>query len=125
MTLTDAMSITFRHGFGSTDCALPYEWLINNRVKVGGVIVTTDSETGSSYHRGQRHPAQALKAYRTQFVHDCRSIVVGMTSNDFTIADPEDSGMMDVVGFDANAPGVMADFLRGDPVEAPAAEEEE
>ena len=30
----------------------------------------------------------------------------------FTIADPQDPGMLDVVGFDAAAPQVMADFSR-------------
>lgn len=39
-------------------------------------------------------------------------IVVGMATNGFTIADPNDAGMMDVVGFDAAAPTVMADFVR-------------
>ena len=36
------------------------------------------------------------------------------------IADPSDAGSMDVVGFDASAPAVMADFVRG-PRERPAA----
>ena len=40
-------------------------------------------------------------------------IVVGMLANPFTIADPTDAGMMDVVGFDTAAPAVMADFARG------------
>jgi 60 kDa SS-A/Ro ribonucleoprotein len=35
-----------------------------------------------------------------------------MTSTDFTIADPKDAGMMDVVGFDTTAPSVIADFAR-------------
>ena len=39
-------------------------------------------------------------------------IVVGMLSNRFTVADPTDAGMLDVVGFDTNAPQVMADFAR-------------
>ena len=39
-------------------------------------------------------------------------IVVGMTSTGFSIADPNDAGMLDVVGFDAAAPAVMADFAR-------------
>jgi 60 kDa SS-A/Ro ribonucleoprotein len=39
--------------------------------------------------------------------------VVGMTATEFTIADPSDAGMLDVVGFDAAAPAVMADFSRG------------
>lgn len=31
----------------------------------------------------------------------------------FTIADPDDPGMLDVVGFDTAAPTVIADFSRG------------
>jgi len=57
--------------------------------------------------------AQApLRAYREQFVPDAKAVVVGMTSNGFTVADPNDRGMLDVVGFDATAPAVIADFIR-------------
>jgi len=37
-----------------------------------------------------------------------------MTSNGFTIADPNDAGMMDVVGFDSAAPQVISNFARGE-----------
>lgn len=120
MTLQEAMTEAWQHGFGSTDCSIPYEWLINNRIKVGGVVVTTDSETGSASYsslsgRGaQRHPFQALQSYRSQFVPDCRNVVMGMTASDFTINSPDDRFGMDVVGFDANVPGVVADFIRGE-----------
>jgi 60 kDa SS-A/Ro ribonucleoprotein len=40
-------------------------------------------------------------------------VVVGMTSNGFTIADPDDAGMLDVVGFDTATPAVIADFATG------------
>jgi 60 kDa SS-A/Ro ribonucleoprotein len=33
-----------------------------------------------------------------------------MVSNGFTIADPNDSGMLDVVGFDTATPSIIADF---------------
>jgi 60 kDa SS-A/Ro ribonucleoprotein len=36
-----------------------------------------------------------------------------MASNGFSIADPADPGMLDVVGFDASAPQVMASFAAG------------
>jgi 60 kDa SS-A/Ro ribonucleoprotein len=36
-----------------------------------------------------------------------------MVSNGFSIADPHDAGMLDVVGFDSAAPAVIADFARG------------
>jgi 60 kDa SS-A/Ro ribonucleoprotein len=40
-------------------------------------------------------------------------VVVGMVSNGFTIADPTDPGMLDVVGFDASAPNTISDFSAG------------
>ena len=40
-------------------------------------------------------------------------VVVGLVSNGFSIADPDDAGMLDVVGFDTAAPALIADFLRG------------
>ena len=43
-----------------------------------------------------------------------RLIVVGMVANRFTIADPDDPGMLDVVGFDASTPEVIGGFARGD-----------
>ena len=39
--------------------------------------------------------------------------IVGMTSNGFTLADPNDRGMLGVVGFDTTVPAVIAGFVRG------------
>jgi 60 kDa SS-A/Ro ribonucleoprotein len=36
-----------------------------------------------------------------------------MVSNRFSIADPEDAGMLDVVGFDIATPDVIAGFAAG------------
>jgi len=38
-------------------------------------------------------------------------VVVAMTSNGFSIADPDDAGMLDVVGFDTATPNVVSDFI--------------
>lgn len=94
---------------GGTDCALPMLWAARNKVSVAGFITYTDSETWA----GNIHPAQALRQYRSEFVGDAKAVVVGMTSNGFTLADPNDRGMLDVVGFDTSAPAVIADFVRG------------
>lgn len=36
-----------------------------------------------------------------------------MASNSFTIADPNDPGMLDIVGFDSAAPEVISNFALG------------
>ncbi|MBM6978326.1 MAG: hypothetical protein I3J03_01215, partial [Actinomyces succiniciruminis] len=42
-----------------------------------------------------------------------RLVVVGMTSTGFSIADPDDAGMLDVVGFDTAVPSLITEFSRG------------
>ena len=71
-------------------------------------ITYTDSETWA----GNIHPALALRQYRDSFVGDAKAVVVGMTSNGFTLTDPNDHGMLDVVGFDTSVPAVVADFVQ-------------
>lgn len=95
--------------FGGTDCALPMIWAKRNRVEVDTFVIYTDNETWA----GDVHPFQALRDYRQAMGRPARLVVVGMTSTGFSIADPTDPGMLDVVGFDAAAPQVMADFTRG------------
>lgn len=93
---------------GGTDCALPMIWAKENKVDVDTFVLYTDSETWA----GNIHPSQALREYRQSTGIAAKSVVVGMVSNGFTIADPNDAGMFDVVGFDTSAPQLMADFAR-------------
>ena len=74
-------------------------------------VVYTDNETWA----GAIHPVEALRRYRARTGIPAKLVVVGMTSTGFSIADPANGGMLDVVGFDAAAPAVVADFLRGGP----------
>lgn len=107
MRLDDAMNRTRGIAFGGTDCALPMVHAAKNRIPVDVFVVYTDNETWF----GNIHPSQALKQYRQQMSIDAKLVVVGMTATDFTIADPKDRGMLDVVGFDASVPEVMASFV--------------
>jgi 60 kDa SS-A/Ro ribonucleoprotein len=95
---------------GGTDCSLPMVWARRNELRVSAFVTYTDSETWA----GKIHPAQALRQYRNEFVGDAKAVVVGMTSNGFTLADPNDRGMLDVVGFDTSAPAVISDFVRAE-----------
>jgi 60 kDa SS-A/Ro ribonucleoprotein len=94
--------------FAGTDCALPMVHALEHKLPVDVFVVYTDSETWF----GKIHPAQALRRYRERMGIPAKLIVVGMVANQFSIADPEDAGMLDVVGFDSASPAVMADFAR-------------
>ena len=61
---------------------------------------------------GQDSPVQALREYREKTDIAAKLVVVGMVSNGFSIAVPEDAGMLDVVGFDTPTPALVADFIR-------------
>jgi 60 kDa SS-A/Ro ribonucleoprotein len=94
--------------FGSTNIALPMDHALKNKILVDTFVVITDNEvnTGS-------HPHNALKRYRQQMNPEARLVVMGMTATNVTVADPLDRGMLDVVGFDSNAPKVVSDFAAG------------
>lgn len=113
MSLDQAMKATRDLQFGNTNCALPFHWALTKGVKgplaIDGFAVYTDSETNSNTER----PEFALQRYRQATGIQARLAVVAFTSNGFTIADPADAGMLDVVGFDSSAPAVIADFFRG------------
>ncbi len=107
--LTEILAQTSALPMGGTDCALPMIHALKHDWKIDTFIIYTDNETWA----GAIHPVQALREYREKTGVAARLIVVGLTATGFSIADPNDAGMLDVVGFDASAPAVMADFSRG------------
>lgn len=108
MRLDDAVRAVSDLPFGATDCAQPMLYALARGLSVDAFVVYTDSETWA----GAIHPVQALRQYRERTGIAARLVVVGLVSNGFSIADPADAGMLDVVGFDAAAPAVIADFIR-------------
>ena len=104
--LDDVLKTVSGLPFSGTDCALPMVWALKNRVAADVFVVYTDSETWA----GGIQPVQALRQYREGMGIAAKLIVVGMAANSFTIADPNDAGMLDVVGFDTSTPTVMSDF---------------
>jgi 60 kDa SS-A/Ro ribonucleoprotein len=106
--LDEVVAAIDRLPFGGTDCAQPMLWAQKHRVDVDTFVIYTDNETWA----GSVHPAQALRAYRDARGIPAKLVVVGMTSSGFSIADPDDAGMLDVVGFDASSAPVIADFAR-------------
>ena len=110
MRLEEVERALSKFNFGATDCALPMVWAEQQEKKFDVFIVYTDSET---WFR-EIHPSEALKQYRkSSGIPDAKLIVVGMAANSFTIADPEDAGMIDIAGFDSAAPEAIRNFILG------------
>jgi 60 kDa SS-A/Ro ribonucleoprotein len=108
-SFADAMRKVSNRNFGGTDAAAAIKYANQKGIQVDTFVVITDNETWG----GSQKPFQALKQYRQKTGIDARLAVLGVASTDFTIADPTDRGMMDFVGFDANAPKALADFSAG------------
>jgi 60 kDa SS-A/Ro ribonucleoprotein len=106
--LDDVIRKTSNLPFGGTDCALPMLYALRAGMQIDAFIIYTDSETWA----GEIHPSQALQEYRRKTGIPAGLVVVGMTSNGFSIADPKDGGMMDVVGFDPATPQAIAEFIK-------------
>ena len=107
--LDDVIRTVSNLPFGGTDCAQPMLWAAATGREFDTFVVFTDNETWA----GDIHPHQALVRYRQRTGIAARLVVVGMTSTGFSIADPDDAGMLDVAGFDAAVPQLMAAFSAG------------
>ena len=112
--LDDVLKAVGHLPFSGTDCALPMLWASKYEQEVDTFVVYTDNETWA----GNIHPYQALRRYREQTGIPAKLVVVGMTATDFSIADPNDAGMLDVAGFDAAVPNVIADFSTAEVIRA-------
>ena len=107
MRLDHAMRAHVGLAFGDTDCALPMLHALQHDLAVDAFVVYTDSDTWP----GKIHPVRALREYRSRTGIPAKLVVVAMASSGFSIADPNDGGMLDVVGFDAAAPELIADLF--------------
>jgi 60 kDa SS-A/Ro ribonucleoprotein len=109
-TLESAMAKAGRMSAGGTDCAQPMIHALGAKLDVDAFITITDNESWA----GSIQPIQALKQYRSQRNKpEAALIAMAMSATQYSIADPKDPFNLDVVGFDANAPVLVTDFIRG------------
>jgi hypothetical protein len=108
MTIDDALKLV-EMPFSSTDCALPMIRALERKEQVDAFVIYTDSET----YMGKIHPQVALEEYRRATGIDAKLIVVGMTSNCLSIADPKDLNTLNLAGFDTATPRIINDFISG------------
>lgn len=109
MDLRSLVKATEQMEMGATDCSLPMVWAEASKIQADAFVIYTDNET---WH-GTLHPVQALRKYRDTTGINAKLVVVGVTATECSIADPNDPGCMDVVGFDSSAPALIADFVAG------------
>ncbi len=105
--LDDVFKEIEQHTMGGTDCSLPMLYALKSKMEVDAFIIYTDNETWL----GEMQPVEALRKYREETGIAAKLVVVGMTATDISIADPDDEGMLDVVGFDTAAPNIISDFI--------------
>jgi 60 kDa SS-A/Ro ribonucleoprotein len=109
MDLATVVRKTADQNFGRTDCALPMLFAAERKLQVDTFFIFTDNETWF----GSIHPHVALQRYRQSSGIDAKLIVAAATATPFTIANPTDRGMLDVVGGDSNLPKLVTEFSAG------------
>lgn len=108
MSLNEAVNVISNLPFGSTNPGLAIDWATKNRVVLDSYEIYTDNEvnTGS-------HPVQLLRIYRKAVNPQAKLMVAATMATDFTIADPNDAGCLDICAFDSAGPQILANFIRG------------
>jgi 60 kDa SS-A/Ro ribonucleoprotein len=89
---------------GGTDLSLPWSHALGERRGFEAIVVYTDSEDGY----GRNGPVRA--EYRSRYP-SYREVVVAMTADRYSAVDGPLA--LNVVGFDASAPQVVSEFVRG------------
>jgi 60 kDa SS-A/Ro ribonucleoprotein len=108
--LDDIVRATSKIPMGGTDCALPVRWALAEKREFDVISIFTDSETWA----GPVHVHQALRDYREKVNPQTRFVAAGMTSTDYTVADPSDPLSLNISGMDAAVPNMIAGFARGE-----------
>lgn len=92
---------------GATNIGLPMHWAMQeNRKEFDAIVCYTDNEVNRGYH-----PAEQLRKYRSFSGRDTKYVVAGLTATQFSVADPNDAGMLDVVGCDSATPQLINSFI--------------
>lgn len=104
-SVTDVQRITSQFS-GGTDLAQPFMYALANKLPADGFVTYTDTETWA----GRQHAAVAFDAFKRQ-VQPARAINVAMAATTYSQLDQRDPDVLEVVGFDASVPQIVAQFV--------------
>jgi len=110
MNIKDMKNKIEQISYGYTDCSAPFIYALEHGIDVDCIIVITDNETNCN----KIPPVDALNEYRHITNINTKLVVMAMSSNNISIADPYDSGMLDISGIDSSAYDVMVNFINRD-----------
>ncbi|KAK7094499.1 RNA-binding protein RO60-like [Littorina saxatilis] len=123
ITLTDTMQMPeigeaiVKHASGGEnskcicDLSAPVTWAEKQKKAYDVIIIMTDFRHPKSF---SDLPA-AFKQYRRALaLPHAKLVVCGLTSSYVQLADSQDSGMLDIAGFDASIPTLIHSFVTGD-----------
>jgi 60 kDa SS-A/Ro ribonucleoprotein len=97
-----------RSDWGTTDISIGILEALKYKRKYDAFVVITDNDVNSGIK-----PSEAMKHYRVGMkMPNTKLAVVATLGTDYTIADPNDPLMMDMVGFDSHGPKILQDFIR-------------
>ena len=99
----------YNNTFGMTDISAPFIWAKTQNKAYDVFIIITDNKTNTN----TINPIDAFREYRTNMNIDSKLIIISTSANKFSIADPNDIGMMDITGFDGDTPRIIQDFVNG------------
>jgi len=92
---------------GGTDATLPIRWALANKVEIDAFVTYTDSESWA----GPEHVTQSLKEYRDKMGIPAKLVAAAFATNEYSVADPDDAGQMNVCGLDTATPNIISDFI--------------
>lgn len=84
-------------------------YALEHKMDVDTFVVITDNETWY----GDIHPHEALRHYNKAMGKDAKMVVISVTATMSTIAEPGNPNMLDISGFDATIPQLVANFSAG------------
>ena len=108
--LDDVMRIVSTTGGGGTNCAVPFQYAIDNKLDLDAIVTLSDSET---WFGKMGHPIQILNKYRQHVAHPVKAVNVQMAATHVTNNDPDDKDALEAIGFDTAVPELISAFVQG------------
>ena len=90
-----------------TNASLPMQDALARALTVDAFVLLTDEETWV----GDQHPVSGLEWYRRETGVGAKLVVNAMAASRYSVTDPGDVRQIDIAGFDASVPQLIARFV--------------